>query len=236
METRSVPIRTVVETPRGCGHRKQGGTYMMSGGVGMPCCRLPAVLDICPTCSGGIKFSRSWTWIDGDALLSTSSRLGGDFSCSGCPAKTLPHFGRSGLLWIGEKYYPTPADWTAEAMRLGISRRVQAVPLDFEIGKTWVFVAHIKACLPAALCKHGVAGPHLVALNIDPLGECSGPSDERRRGVFSMFKPDRVEYVVKPSDSDEVLERKLKRGIELVHVVPVDDSGKPVSAPASEEE
>ena len=53
--------------------------------------------------------------------------------------------GRVGLIWVGEKFYPTPQDFCAEAEKMGISRRIPAVPNDFVLGETWVWLAHRKA-------------------------------------------------------------------------------------------
>jgi len=44
-----------VEPKRGCGYRKIGGLCLVSGGGGMPCDRLPMVLDVCPACSHGFR-------------------------------------------------------------------------------------------------------------------------------------------------------------------------------------
>jgi hypothetical protein len=53
-----------IEAKRGCGYRKVGGTYLVSGGLGMPCCKMPILLKTCPCCGHGVKQSRGWTWID----------------------------------------------------------------------------------------------------------------------------------------------------------------------------
>ena len=53
-----------IEQKRGCGYRKVGGLYMVGGGIGVPCDRLPYELTVCPCCSQGVKQSRGWTWID----------------------------------------------------------------------------------------------------------------------------------------------------------------------------
>ena len=52
-----------VEARRGCGYRKVGGLYLMGGTGGMPCCKMPIPLHVCPTCHGGIKQTRGWSWI-----------------------------------------------------------------------------------------------------------------------------------------------------------------------------
>lgn len=44
-------VRTSVEGARGCGYRKAGGIYLVSGGIPRPCGKLPIPLTTCPTCS-----------------------------------------------------------------------------------------------------------------------------------------------------------------------------------------
>src|SRR5262249_36934129 len=85
-----------------------------------------------------------------------------------------------------------PADWTREAHAQGVSRRINAVPRDFEVGKTWVLVAH-KKCI-------------------------ENPDGSFTAGVFHAFKPVAVEYVVKGDETDEEIEALLKRGITPVVV------------------
>ena len=62
-------IETRYDKRRGCGFRQPGGTYLISQGVARSCGLLPVPLDKCPTCGGGIKPSRGWTWIDFEALV-----------------------------------------------------------------------------------------------------------------------------------------------------------------------
>lgn len=189
-------IETRHEHARGCGYRKPGGLYLVSGPLSEPCGKLPLVLDVCPTCGAGIKPSRSWTWVKVGPLFESRKcdhphAPGG---CTGCPlGGAMPE--RAGLLWIGEKFYATPELFTAEAARMGISRRIPAVPNEFELGDTWVLLAHRKTLVQ----NH----------------------PERVPAIFSMFRPRAVEYVVHGSDTDVKLDRLEKRGITLVDVKPV---------------
>lgn len=52
-----------IEARRGCGYRKVGGIYLVGGGIGVPCDRLPYPLTVCPCCSQGVKQGRGWTWV-----------------------------------------------------------------------------------------------------------------------------------------------------------------------------
>src|SRR6266478_6075780 len=103
-----------VEPRRGCGYRKVGGLYLVSGGGGVPCDRLPIRLDVCPVCSHGFKQSRGWTWVDvfgligGDHMV-PSFTVGETIACADdrrCPlCYNVKAVGKAGLLWIGEKFY-----------------------------------------------------------------------------------------------------------------------------------
>ena len=236
-------VRTSIENRRGCGYRTPGGLYLMGGYPVQSCHRLPFELSVCTTCGQGVKPARGWTWIDGVKLFSTGCigvdqlfqtgdkdtdhknigdvlqrELSGisQAHCSDCvvcrPMLLVPdkefkgtapeHFGQSSLIWIGEKFYPTPESFTEEANVLGVSRRISVVPNGFVLGETWVFFAHRLA-----------------------VEDDDNPAvDKRHPGIFEVFMPTSIDYVVKGNESDEELERLEQRGISLVKVVPKDVS------------
>ncbi len=90
----------------------------------------------------------------------------------------------------------------AEAATRGISRRIHSIPRDFEIGKTWVLLAHRKA-VPG----HDETGQEIMT-----------------PGLFLVWKPDRIEYVVTDQETEEELERMEQRGIKLVRVHKVQET------------
>jgi hypothetical protein len=197
-------IEERIDQKRGCGWRKAGGLYLVCKGEAVKCGKLPIPLDICPTCSGGIHFARSWTWVDGKALLGDRlCQALNPIYCAGCLLG--PSLGRAGLLWIGEKFYKTPNDWMREACFQGVSRRIPAVPRDFVLGKTVVLVAHIKA-----------------VKNFKP-ANCDDPTSKDEYvyspGIFSAFIPTAVEYITKGDETAEQIEAFEKRGVTPVHVV-----------------
>src|SRR5262249_34673856 len=110
-----------VEPKRGCGYRKVGGKYLVGGGYAVHCDRLPIPLSVCPCCHAGIKQSRGWTWVDVAMLVGGEHKdcLDG-FTCPLC--QSTDKMGKAGLLWIGEKFYPTPADFEREGVQMGLSR------------------------------------------------------------------------------------------------------------------
>jgi hypothetical protein len=109
-----------VEARRGCGYRKVGGLYLVGGGIGATCDRLPFELGVCPCCNAGFKPSLGWTWIR--------------------PGK----FEKAGLIWIGGGFYKSPADFIKEGIEMGFSRRIKSIPRGFKAGETPVLLAHRK--------------------------------------------------------------------------------------------
>jgi len=177
------------ENPRGCGYRKEGGLYLVSGGASVPCLKLPIELTICPCCGNGIKPSRGWTWIDNSLIINSPCK---DQSCKGC----VPFDGsieKFGLLWIGTAFYKTRSDFTREAAERGVSRRIRFIPKDFKVGETWVLLAHRNAVLN----QDGSYTP----------------------AIFYAFMPTAIEYIVKGTESTEELERLEKRGVTLIKLV-----------------
>jgi len=183
----------VFDSERGCGFRKPGGLYVMCEPQFMPCGKLPIRLDICPCCGQGIKFARSWTWIEPRKLVEPGTcGMGG---CEDCVLSNPPE--RAGLIWIGEKFYPTPESWIREGMIQGVSRRIQTVPHGFKVGETWILVAHKKAILEGT----------------DEKGKA-----KYTPGIFQAFRPNRIEYVVKGDETEDELQKLIDRGITPVIV------------------
>lgn len=213
-----------VEAKRGCGYRKAGGLYLCGEYISVPCDRLPYPLDVCPTCGGGIKVSRGFTRINPLKLFgfhdfAECDDKSGIFiqrchdrirPCFVCDPKDEPAF----IMGVGEKFYKTPGDFSKEAQRLGISKRIPFIPRELELGKTIVYLAHPKACQ----VKESAALQQAMAI----LG---GEETERPRliesekieyklGIFTAFIPQRVEKLIWEKDATpEEIERLEKRGI-----------------------
>ena len=214
-------IRTSVEAARGCGYRKPGGLYLVSGKLTQPCGKLPIPLHVCSTCGGGIKPQRAWQTIKPRLLFSGAEcRLDVVFGgtnpsvraqCATCPLGGLmPEKG--GLLWIGGAFYKTPEDFMREARVQGISRRIPTIPKDLEVGKTVVYLAHRAVPLGARPCDE-----HRQAWSSPGKPDCKDCLNVKP-AVFSAFVPTAVEYVVKGTETEDELERMEKRGLSLVKV------------------
>lgn len=212
-------ITTIREGKRGCGFRKAGGFYLRTDGMGRYCGALPIELTVCPTCHHGIKPARGWTWVNLAAFASVRGcKLGP--KCGDCPIADAK-IQEVGLIWVGEKYYPSTRDFSEEAKRMGISRRITQVPKRFKLGETWVALAHRKAirrdkvevipddCLPS----DGI----LAALGFEKIDKEA--TTEFVPGIFHVFKPSRIEYCVGGHETDSKLESLEKRGITLVKII-----------------
>lgn len=208
-------VHTSVEGARGCGYRKGGGLYLVSGELSEPCPLLPIPLHVCPTCGEGVKQSRGWTWIKPDPLLSPGPH-GSPKHDHVCPLggwMTIERWSkgeRAGLIWIGEAFYKTPREFMDEAARMGVSRRISAVPREFKVGETWVALAHPKA----------VENPEWLRAMAEDYGSDEEPEvDQYLPGVVTFFLPVAVEYVVKGTETEEELDAIESRGLRLVKVV-----------------
>jgi len=134
-----------------------------------------------------------------------------------CPICNPPE--KAFMLWVGEKFYPTPHDFTIEAERLGISKAVPSIPKDFELGKTIVYLAHRKA----------------VNLYVESKNTLVGYEIKKHAGIFMSFRPTHFEILVKESDynaNKEEYDKLEEKGIKII-VVP--DNYDEMVAKAEEE-
>jgi hypothetical protein len=199
-------IETRHESVRGCGYRRNG-LYLVADGASAPCGKLPIPLTVCPCCGNGIRATRGWTWVDAGRLSATAICQSLRDCHPSCPLANP--IGRAGLIWVGSVFYPKPRHFMEEAGRLGISRRISRVPRGFVLGETWVMLAHRQAIVKG--CR----------ILDDDCPECHGTGIIRTPGIFSAFKPSRIEYVVRGDETDEEIEEKIAAGITPVHVVKV---------------
>ena len=215
-------IRVSYESARGCGYRQGGGIYLVTDGIGRYCGALPIPLGVCPTCHAGFKPARGWTWVNLAALAAVKGCRKRD--CGDCPIADAK-IQEVGLLWVGEKFYPTPDSFSSEATAMGISRRIAALPRHFKLGETWVALAHRKAI--REVIKRHVEAELELPLGIPAKGDLKQdelPMEVEEEhftpAIFHVFKPARIEYIVRGSESEEDLEKLEKRGFSLVQVVP----------------
>lgn len=209
------------ENARGCGYRKPSkngvGIYLVGPKLSAPCGKLPIELVKCPCCSGGIKPTRGWTWIQPRALFESAPcsvdrrLLVRAEPCSLCPLGGALPSGQHGLLWIGGAFYETPEAFTSEAATMGVSRKLGALPKGFELGTTWVYLAHRKAILRDEVDPAKPADTHQVGYP----------------GVFSAFKPTGVDLVIDDEhavpERAERLAEQVGSGARIVKVIKADE-------------
>jgi hypothetical protein len=192
-------------------------------------------LHVCPVCNAGVKQTRAWTWVKPAQFLAGAAPCVQEHSlhrtdpCGSCPLSTrrLESLDKCGLIWIGEKFYPTAADFMDEATRLGVSRRIPAIPRNFKLGETWVLVAHPKGV------RLSPTDPRVTAEELEELQQVNlelmeaGEAQQYvifRKGVITMFKPTAIEKIVTETQAKNAaaMEELAKKGISPV-VVPDDD-------------
>lgn len=219
-----------VEAARGCGYRKAGGIYVVGGGVGEPCERLPIPLTACPWCKHAIvNKTRGFQWITAAAAMAGAKPCNPEFTHAHdrCPLCTTTLMQEAeptdefGLLFIGKEHYATPQDWTAEANKLGVSRRLSAIPKRMVIGKTWVLVGHPEAAT--------------ITVKVKKEGELAEVEETSKvPGIFHAFRPTAYELIVTPSmKSQKWVKDLVKQGVTLVEVPENDPDHAPTVAKKS---
>lgn len=205
------------EEIRECGYRKPAkdgvGIYLRGPGRFEDCERLPFILDTCPCCGAGFVPARGFTWINPMSLFDpyVEPRCTATLSheqdkhhdherCWLCNPELLGS--KAGLIWIGEKFYKTPDDFAREANKMGISRKIAAIPNGFEVGTHAIFLAHKK------VLKSIVDGKEVW-----------------KPGVFMAFKPSYIDLVIDdpnriPDKAIELAKRLGEDKCRLVKVIP----------------
>jgi len=193
-----------VEAKRGCGYRKVGATYLIGGVLSEPCDRLPMPLEVCPHCGQGIKVSRGFTKIHPQVVFGKHKDCKDVHQpCMLCqPTKAIAF-----IMLAGEKYY-TPASFTKEAQKLGVSKRIAFVPKELKLKKTVIYLAHHKACVKKA--EKGAKGKNN-----------QGKLLEYQTGIFSAFIPTKVEKLVWANQLKGKKGKALKRTLRKRGITPV---------------
>ena len=197
-----------VEKKRGCGYRKVGGLYLCGSGIPTTCDRLPLPLEPCPTCAERPRFTRSIERIAPRHLWSVHQPPCSCPAGENCPACWPPATGW--LMWVGEDY--TPESFIREALDMGVSKKIPALPIALKLRQDWIFLAYQKL-----IPKKGK----------DMLLPFGGEESTRhgfQPGVFYVYRPQRLELIVTASQAQDVDKmRELKRKNIHPVIVPDDD-------------
>jgi hypothetical protein len=166
-----------------------GALYLCGAGVAVGCDRLPYPLGVCSVCGAGVKQARGWTWLDWSEFAGRHDNCRDNYPCPLCDPIPGEKYG---LLWVGKKYY-TPEAFVEEAITMGVSKRIAAIPKQLKLGETRVLFAHSEAIIVTVHGEEVKRGP----------------------GIFFSFVPQRVEKIVTQDQyADEDAMAKLsKRGI-----------------------
>lgn len=203
-------VEILIEKERGCGYRSSGpdgvGIYLMGEGVFETCERLPFPLRMCSCCGETIGHFRGFKWINSGVLFSPDRVP----ICSCGPGDPHDHLAclvcappdRAGLMWVGSTHY-TPSQFIAEAREMGISKRISALPKDFEFGNHPIYLAHTHAVVGDA--KFGDGMP------------------DKTPGVFMCFWPTHVDLVIDDENNvpPKALELAKKYGEENVRIAKI---------------
>lgn len=208
-----------IEPVRGCGYRKVGAIYLCADGLYSYCDRLPYELVKCEACGAGISITRGMTKIQPDKVFNNHIMC----TCFGfCPMCTPPDHGY--IMGVGKRYYATPEAFIREGLNMGISKRIGAVPRDFKLGITWVYLAHPEAAnhinrvVADVVFDDQVRGMQYKMLEY-----------EKAPGIFAAVRPTRLEMLIYEKDNTEETRQALeKRGITPVIVPDNDPDHKPI--------
>jgi hypothetical protein len=209
------------ETERGCGWRHIGGFYLMGSGMGQGCDALPLDLEPCGECGFELpKKLRVMMSVHSGylrpkilvkhSLPKDSEKVGekcsDKFPCPVCNMK----FGKKFLLMTVAKEFYSPESFIEEARKYGVSKRIrpETLPKEFELGKTWVFLAHKEAI------RTKDSNPDILT-DERKLGEY-------KRGLFYAFKPKRIEAIVGDNEKPEKVKDLEDEGFKVIQL-PHDD-------------
>lgn len=178
----------MIEAKRGCGYRKVGGVYIVSSVGANVCDKLPIPLVVCPVCGQGIKVRRNVTGFEPFKFFGGDHKVAGINICLDrfpelCNICTPPQ-GKHYLLPVGKHFYPTPMDFIKESLEQGISKRLPLIPKDFKLGETVIYLVHDLAV--------------------------KNPDGTFSVGIFSAFKPERIEKLIWQKDATEDILKKIE--------------------------
>jgi hypothetical protein len=184
------------------------GIYLVGPLYREVCERLPYPLGLCNSCSGDIGPHGNWGFINPVHVLTNPPNcVGYDVAgyhdhdhCLMCsPAQVLENeeVKRAMLIWVGGRAYTDPLVFIGEAFHLGVGRRVSNLPEWFQLGRTWAFLAHMRAVMTEESIPKEKLKSRAKKTTVKVY----------RKGIMACFKPKGVDLVVK--DIQEVPERAL---------------------------
>lgn len=194
-----------IESIRGCGYRTVGSMYLVGGGMALPCDRLPMGLDECPVCGNIPHFIRSVQKIDPLSMFGPHEKkiCKCKSICPLCNPETKPRDIPNYLMWVGSDY--TNKSFIKEANKMGVSKKINSLPKDLVVGKSWIYLARQNM--------------------IDDDVAYHPKKTKKKDAIFFAFVPQKVEYLMEKKKKGEYSKEELseikeckKRGITIVWV------------------
>ena len=197
-----MPVLHLPQTTRGCGTRVLNGLYLFFDMSAVESCHnLPVPLPpACPCCGEEIVQCRSLKMVNPLKLLPKVKTPCGH----PCPVCT-PNGDPAGLMWVGAEYY-TPSSFTAEALAMGISKRIAKKPGHLKIGD-WVYFAHPKAI------RSGQS-----VFDEENVDTKRVPNSETKPGIFVVAKLTALHKVI---DAERAKDTKFIQSLEDQGITPV---------------
>lgn len=215
-----------VEKRRGCGVRKPGGFYLVTGGKPFMCGRQMPSVPWHHNPHRGYQYIPLMDYLES---WSGKPHACSKKDCEDCPIKRMKPFGQALMAWVGVKYYRTPKDFLEEGQAMGFSRRIP----ERMIGPV------VRRKLPIILAhRHGIEWTEKVdrlpkeeeqaaVLEIEDQLQfhlsIEDPKDKSKEIVryseakfIYAFYPKNVEYILKGDESDERIQELTELGVKLV--------------------
>lgn len=219
-------IEVSVEHRRMCGWRRPDktgvGIYLVGPMAAEICERLPYYVKPCHGCGSVFRFFRGWMGVGPSERFSDEPRCGQNGLqenhrhelCAVCsPEIAGPN---AMVVFVGKKFY-SPAEFVDEALKIGISKKIPNFPEWFEIGKTYVYLAHNEAVLKQRV------NPGTMEPVFDE--KTKRPVMDALPGLIGCFRPVQIDLVVKneravPERAKRYAERFGDEYCRIVRVVP----------------
>lgn len=195
-----------IENIRGCGFRTVGSVYLCGKGMALPCDWLPKEFEECVVCGNIPHFIRSIQKIDPLAMFGPHAK---DICkckpfCPLCNPETKPRDIPNYLMWVGKDY--SPESFIKEANKMGVSKKINSLPKDLIVGKSWIYLAKQDLIEDKEVAYHP-------------------KKTKKKDAIFFAFIPQKVEYLMEKkkkgeytqSELDEIKECK-KRGMTIIWV------------------
>ncbi len=227
----TIQITDVYDRKRLCGWRHEGGFYLRTDPANIGSCgKFPLILNECDCCGQKVKLTRSLQKINVQGLF---KNVDCDDPRELCKACLINRTGYGYLISIGHKFYPSRDDFKREAIEMGISKRIAfPLPREFKVKESMVLLGHprvftdlvAESSIEIEHAEIDEDAPQKGLPMIVPKSITTGKMVVKDIGaVVMMFVPQRIEYIVSGTETDQFLEQLVSQNVTLVRVHRVED-------------